>query len=238
MLVIPALDLHDGNCIRMRQGELRTAEVCDDDPVRRARQFVAGGAKRLHVVDIDAAFGRGDNLATIAGICRAVDVPVQVGGGIRNIERALRLVKIGASNIVLGTLLAEEEQSAARIADRLSGRVIAGIDARGARVATRGWQADPRVDRDVLANRVSKLGIPRIIFTEIARDGTQTGFDVEALNQLASVTTCRITASGGARSVEEAAGLARATRPSIDSCIIGKAQFIYAASSPCARRLV
>jgi phosphoribosylformimino-5-aminoimidazole carboxamide ribotide isomerase len=234
VLVIPALDLHDGSCIRMHQGDLTTAVVCDDDPVRRARQFVTNGATRLHVVDIDAAFGRGDNLEIISRICRTVDVPVQVGGGVRSIERALQLVKTGASNVVLGTLLAEEEDTAARVVERLRGCAIAGIDARGNRVATRGWQTDPSVDRDTLANRVSNLGISRIIFTEIARDGTQAGFDVDALNQLANATTCRITASGGARSVREAAHLAQIAHPNVDSCIIGRALYgsdPYAASA-------
>lgn len=223
MLVIPALDLHEGKCIRMRQGDLSTAAVCDDDPVQRAVAFVAGGATRLHVVDIDAAFGVGNNLDVITRICRAVDVPVQAGGGIGSIKRALQLVDAGASDVVLGTVLAEEEETAARLVDRLSGRVIAGIDARGSRVATRGWQADPRVDRDILARRVCGLGIARIIDTEIARDGTATGFDIEALNQFANVTPCRITASGGARSLEDAAGLAQIAHPNIDSCIIGRA---------------
>jgi phosphoribosylformimino-5-aminoimidazole carboxamide ribotide isomerase len=225
MLVIPALDLHDGKCVRMRQGDLSTAVVCDDDPVRRAVAFVANGAKRLHVVDIDAAFGIGDNLAVIARICRAVDVPIQAGGGIRNVERALRFRDAGASNVVLGTVLAEEEAMAARIVERLDGCVIAGIDARGSRVATRGWQADPIVDRDILAGRACELGIARIIYTEIARDGTATGFDVKALNQFANVTPCRITASGGARSLEDAAGLAQIAHPNIDSCIIGRALY-------------
>lgn len=225
MLVIPALDLHEGKCIRMRQGDLSTAVVCDHDPVRRAVAFVADGAKRLHVVDIDAAFGRGDNLDLITRICRAVDVPVQAGGGIRGIERALRLVDAGASNIVLGTVFAEEEETAARIIDRLTGRVIAGIDARGSRVATRGWRTDPRIDRDMLATRVCELGIARIIYTEIARDGTATGFDVEALNRVANITTCRVTASGGARSVEDAAALAQIAHPNVDSCIIGRALY-------------
>ena len=186
MLVIPALDIHDGKCIRMRQGDLATAVICDEDPVRRARQFIADGATRLHVVDIDAAFSKGDNLETVARICRAVDVPVQVGGGIRNIERALQLVNAGARDIVLGTLLAEDEEAAARIVDRLRGYVIAAIDARGNQVATRGWRTASNKDRDALANRYAELGISRIIFTEIARDGTRNGFDVDALTSSAA----------------------------------------------------
>jgi phosphoribosylformimino-5-aminoimidazole carboxamide ribotide isomerase len=209
----------------MHQGDFATAIVCDNDPVHRARLFVERGAMRLHIVDIDAAFGREGNLETIRRICYAVDVPVQVGGGIRSIDRALQLIRVGASSVVLGTLLVEDEETTARIMDRLPGYVIAGIDARGSRVATRGWRVDPNVDRNTLADRVSKLGIPRIIFTEIARDGTQTGFDVDALNQLAEITTCKITASGGARSLEEAAGLAQVVHTNVDSCIIGRALY-------------
>ena len=131
MLVIPAIDLRGGKCVRMRQGDPSTTAAYDDDPVERAAEFVAEGARRLHVIDLDGAFGSGENLAAVQAICAAVDVPVQMGGGLRNLKHAETAFAAGVSEIILGTLLVEDERLARHIAGRFPGKVIAGIDARG-----------------------------------------------------------------------------------------------------------
>src|SRR5690348_11259171 len=182
MLVVPAIDLRAGKCVRMRQGDPTTETAYDDDPVERAQAFVGAGALRLHVIDLDAAFGSGENLTAIERICSAVSVPVQTGGGLRAVAHAEAAFAAGASDIILGTLLVDDERMARHIINRFPERVIAAIDARGSRVATHGWQESTPVDRDALVRRVAQWGVSRVIFTEIRRDGMGEGYDIEALD--------------------------------------------------------
>ena len=148
MQVIPAIDLRGGKCVRMEQGNLETSTEYDDDPVDRAKAFVAAGARRLHVVDLDGALGSGENQAAVEAICRAVDVPVQVGGGIRVVKQAEAVFGAGAAEIIIGTILVEDERMARHIIGRFPQKVIAAIDARGQEVATHGWQERGAVNRD------------------------------------------------------------------------------------------
>ena len=223
MIVIPALDLRGGKCVRMEQGNLQTSTVYADDPVAKAREFVAAGAERLHVVDLDAAFGNGDNLAVVKAICSAVSVPVQVGGGMRNADQAKLRIDAGASEIILGTLLVSDERAARNIIGRYVDRVIAGIDARGKHVATHGWQESTPVDRDALVKRVAQWGVKRVIFTEIRRDGMGEGYDIEALKSVASAAEVAVTANGGARTLDDLTLLKREAPKAVDSCIVGSA---------------
>jgi phosphoribosylformimino-5-aminoimidazole carboxamide ribotide isomerase len=225
VLVIPAIDLRGGKCVRMRQGDPSTTASYDDDPVERAKAFVADGAQRLHVIDLDAAFGSGENLAAVQAICAAVDVPVQTGGGLRNLKHAEAAFAVGVSEIIIGTLLVEDERLARHIVGRFPGKVIAGIDARGAQVATHGWQERTPVDRDALVRRVAQWGIGRVIFTEIRRDGIGEGYDIDALNAVAAAADVAVTASGGARNVEDLQTLKRSVPARIDSCIVGSALY-------------
>lgn len=225
MMVVPAIDLRGGRCVRMRQGDPTTETEYDGDPIERARAFVDAGARRLHVIDLDAAFGSGENLAAVALICAAVDVPVQMGGGIRAVKHAEDAFAAGAAEIILGTLLVEDERLARNIVNRFPGRVIAGIDARGSQVATHGWQERSPVDRDALVRRVAQWGIPRIIFTEIRRDGMGEGYDIDALNAVAGAADVKVTASGGARNLDDLRELKSAVPRSIDSCIVGSALY-------------
>ena len=225
MIVIPALDLRGGKCIRMEQGDLKTSTIYAEDPVAQAKAFVAEGAQRLHVIDIDAALKHGDNLPVIREICRAVDVPVQVGGGIRNAEQAQARVDAGAAEIVLGTILVEEERTARNIIGKFGDRVIAGIDVRGTHVATHGWQESAPVDRDALVKRVALWGIKRIIFTEIRRDGMGEGYDIEALRAVAAAADVKITANGGARTIDDLKLLKAQAPPAVDMCIVASAVY-------------
>lgn len=225
MLVVPAIDLRGGKCVRMKQGDPTTEVEYDDDPVERAQAFVQAGARRLHVIDLDGAFGSGENLAAVARICAAVDVPVQMGGGLRAVKHAEDVFAAGASEIILGTLLVEDERLARHIISRFAGNVIAGIDARGTQVATHGWQERTPVDRDALVRRVAQWGVSRIIFTEIRRDGMGEGYDIEALNAVANAAEVRVTASGGARNIDDLRELKTAVPMTIDSCIVGSALY-------------
>jgi phosphoribosylformimino-5-aminoimidazole carboxamide ribotide isomerase len=225
VLVVPAIDLRNGKCVRMKQGDPTTATEYDGDPVERATAFVAQGARRLHVIDLDGAFGSGENLAAVERICKAVEVPVQTGGGLRTAMHAERAFAAGASEIILGTLMVEDERLARNIINRFPGKVIAGIDARGTQVATHGWQERTPIDRDALVRRVAQWGVARIIFTEIRRDGMGEGYDIDALCAVANAAAVKVTASGGARNIGDLALLKRSIPPSVDSCIVGSALY-------------
>ncbi len=225
MLVIPAIDLRGGKCVRMQQGDPTREKAYETDPVAQAKAFVAAGAQQLHVIDLDGAFGAGENHEAIGRICKAVDVPVQTGGGIRTLLHARARLDAGASYVILGTLLVEDERVARNIIHELGDRVLAGIDARGSSVAVRGWQAGTRVDRDALVGRVIQWGVGRVVFTEIGRDGMGEGFDVDALRAVAGAGEIRVTASGGAHTVEDVRTLREAAPANVDACIIGRALY-------------
>lgn len=223
MIVIPALDLRGGKCIRMERGDISTSTVYADDPVEQAKAFIAQGARRLHVIDLDAAFGHGDNIGVVGAICRAVDVPVQVGGGIRDLDKAQRRIDAGATEIILGTMLTAEERTARAIINKFPDRVFAGIDVRGKHVSTHGWQESTPVDRDALVKRVAMWGIKRIIFTEIRRDGMGEGYDIGALTEVANDAEVLVTANGGARTIDDLRELKAKAPPAVDSCIVASA---------------
>lgn len=223
MLIVPAIDLRAGKCVRMKQGDPATEVEYDGDPVERAKAFVDAGARRLHVIDLDGAFGCGENLAAVERICRVVSVPVQTGGGLRALKHAEDAFAAGASEIILGTLIVEDERLARHIVNRFAGKVIAAIDARGSQVAIHGWQERTPVDRDALVRRVAQWGIGRVIFTEIRRDGMGEGYDIEALDAVANAAEIKVTASGGARSIDDLRELKRFVPVTVDSCIVGSA---------------
>jgi len=225
VIVIPAIDLRHGKCVRMHQGDPTKETTYDVDPVERAKAFVAAGARRLHVIDLDGAFGSGENHIAIAAICRSVDVPVQTGGGIRSLAMARARLEAGAAAIILGTILVEDERVAHNIIAMLGDRAIAGIDARGSEVAVRGWLERTPVNRDALVKRVHAWGATRVIHTEIGRDGTGEGYDIAALTAVANAADVRVTASGGARTVEHLQALKAQAPAAVDACIVGKALY-------------
>lgn len=225
MIVVPAMDLRGGKCVRMAAGDPSSERTYDGDPVERAKSFVKAGARRLHVIDLDGAFGSGENHEAIARICRAVDVPVETGGGIRTLENAQARLDAGASYVIVGTLLVEDERVARNIIGKLGDRVFAGIDARGEMIAVRGWQERTPVNRDALVKRVAAWGVTRVIHTEIGRDGTGAGFDTAALALVAGAAEVKVTASGGACTIADVTALAASVPPNVDSCIVGRALY-------------
>lgn len=225
LLLLPAIDLRAGRCVRLERGDPARETRYDDDPVARARAFVAAGARALHVVDLDGAFGAGENAAALHAICTAVDVPVQTGGGVRTLADAQARIGAGAAAVVLGTILIEDPGTARAIVAAFGERVVAGIDARGDRVATRGWQQDAGVSRDDLVREVAGWGVRRIVFTEIARDGMGSGYDVGALAHVAALAPVRLTASGGAKSLADLTALRDGTPANVDAAIVGRALY-------------
>ena len=223
--LVPAIDLRGGKCVRLERGDPAREKQYDDDPVARARSFVAAGARELHVVDLDGAFGSGENQAALRAICAGIDVPVQTGGGVRTPEDVRARIDAGAAAVVLGTLLIEDPAAARAIVATFGDRIVAGIDARGARVATRGWQNEARISRDELVREVAAWGAGRIVYTEIARDGMGSGYDVAALAHVAGLSAAKITASGGAKTLADLEAVRDGTPANVDAAIIGRALY-------------
>jgi phosphoribosylformimino-5-aminoimidazole carboxamide ribotide isomerase len=225
LLVLPAIDLRGGRCVRLERGDPERETAYDDDPVQRALAFVAAGARALHVVDLDGAFGSGDNHVALRAICSAVDVPVQTGGGIRSLEDVRLRFEAGAASVVLGTVLVEDVDTARIIVSTYGTRIVAGIDALVERVATRGWQRESAVLRDELVRRVADWGVGRIVYTEIANDGMGTGYDVGALGHVASLVPIPVTASGGAKTIADLIEVRDFTPHNVDAAIVGRALY-------------
>jgi phosphoribosylformimino-5-aminoimidazole carboxamide ribotide isomerase len=225
LTLLPAIDLRGGYAVRLERGDPARETRYDADPVARARAFVADGATALHVVDLDGAFGTGENQAALRAICAAVDVPVQTGGGVRSRADVAARLDAGAHAIVVGTLLVERPDDVRLLVDVYGDRIVAGIDARGDRVATRGWLDETTTSRDDLVRRVAGWGIGRIVYTEIGRDGMGTGYDVAALAHVAAVADVQITASGGARTTDDLIALRDGTPANVDAAIVGRALY-------------
>ena len=190
MLLIPAIDLKNGRCVRLLQGEAAAETVYSDDPAAMARSFEDAGAKRLHLVDLDGAFkGKGANLVSIRSILKNISIPVQLGGGLRNAENIEQMFELGVSSVIVGTMAVKNPDVLEEVIQRFSGeKVILGIDARDRKVSIEGWQEGTEIDDVEFALRWKKFGIQRIVFTDIARDGMLSGPNLEALGDFARRT--------------------------------------------------
>lgn len=226
VLIIPAIDLKDGRCVRLFQGRMDQATVYSDDPPAMARRWAELGARRLHVVDLDGAIaGRPANLEVIEGIVREVSIPVQVGGGIRSLETIQLLLERGVSRVILGTVAVEEPQLVAQACARWPGRVMVGIDVRDGRVAVRGWVAQTDRSAGQLAREMADLGVEELIVTDISRDGTLTGPNLAMLEEVARAGGVKVIASGGVSSIDDILAVARLEDRGVSGVIVGKALY-------------
>jgi phosphoribosylformimino-5-aminoimidazole carboxamide ribotide isomerase len=227
MIVIPAIDLKNGLCVRLMQGRKSEVTVYNDDPVEVAREFAAQGAKMIHVVDLDGAFSETDspNRAVVERILEAVDVPIEFGGGVRSFEDVQTLCDDGVARVVLGTVAAESPESLKEFVEKFSARVCVGIDARDGRVMSRGWETATSIDAVDLARLVAACGVERIIYTDIARDGTLVGPNIEQTLAVVRAANVRVTASGGVSSLDDIKRLRDTDDPRLDSVIVGKALY-------------
>lgn len=227
MLIIPAIDLRNGQCVRLVQGRRAEAKVYDEDPVERAQRFAAAGAPMLHVVDLDGAFAEtgSPNREMARRIIEAVGIPVQFGGGLREIPDVREMIESGAARVVVGTLALESAERLAQLVELFGARVAVGLDARGGRVVTHGWERQEEVTALELAARVSALGVARIIYTDVARDGTLEGVNVEQTCAVARASGLPVTASGGVSSLADIERLKAARDAGVDSVIVGKALY-------------
>jgi phosphoribosylformimino-5-aminoimidazole carboxamide ribotide isomerase len=227
MQVIPAIDLKNGRCVRLTQGRKADVTVYDENPVAVAQSFAAAGAEMIHVVDLDGAFQGGEsrNRAVLEKIVEAVEVPIEFGGGIRSREEVQHLCDLGIARVVLGTVAAESPAHLREFVNRFSSKICAGIDARDGHVMTGGWETATRVMAVELARVVGGCGVERIVYTDISRDGTLTGPNVEQTLAVIRAAKVRVTASGGVSSLDDIKRLRDSGEPLLDSVIVGKALY-------------
>jgi phosphoribosylformimino-5-aminoimidazole carboxamide ribotide isomerase len=226
MEVIPAIDLLDGKCVRLYQGDYQQSRVFNENPVTVARQWAEQGATRLHLVDLDGAkAGKLVNLATIEAIARAIDIPVQVGGGLRDGESVGNLLKIGVDKAILGTIAVENPDLVSELGQRFPNRIIVGIDARDGKVATRGWLETSTLEAIELAKQMQDRGVASIIYTDIHRDGTLAGPNLAALRELAEAIELPVIASGGIGSLTNLLSLLSLEAIGVTGVIVGRALY-------------
>ena len=226
MEVIPAIDLLEGRCVRLYQGDYAQAETFDENPVAVARQWADQGATRLHVVDLDGAkAGHPVNLQAIEAIVRAVDIPVQVGGGLRDRDRVAALLNLGVQRVILGTVAVEQPELVQQLGQAFPGQIVVGIDARNGKVATRGWLETSAVEATNLAQQMANFGVAAIIYTDIQRDGTMQGPNLESLRELANSIEIPVIASGGVSSVTDLLSLLALEPIGVTGAIVGRALY-------------
>ena len=204
MLLYPAIDLKDGRCVRLLRGDMTRATTYAEDPAAQARTFEAAGCEWLHLVDLDGAFsGRSENAHAVRAILAALRVPVQLGGGVRDRAAIEGWLEAGIARVILGTAAVEDPALVREAARAHPGRVAVGLDARGGRVATRGWAEATEVDVLDLARRFEDAGVAALVHTDIDRDGAMGGPNVEATAALARAVSIPVIASGGVSSLDD-----------------------------------
>lgn len=204
MIVIPAIDLKDGKCVRLLQGKKDEVTVYSDDPAEMAKQWVDQGARLLHVVDLDGAFsGEQKNIEKIREIRKAIQIPMQLGGGIRDIARIEQLADIGVDRMILGTSAAKDPDMVARACEKFEGRVLVGIDAKDGKVAVKGWVEVTELDAIKFAKDMESAGASGIIYTDISRDGMMTGPNIDAMAKMVKSVNINVIASGGVSKLED-----------------------------------
>jgi phosphoribosylformimino-5-aminoimidazole carboxamide ribotide isomerase len=226
MLIIPAIDLKDGNCVRLKQGEMKDATVFSDDPAATARHWLAQGARRLHLVDLNGAFaGKPRNEAAVRSIIEAVgnEVPVQLGGGIRDLETIERYLDIGVTYIIIGTAAVKLPGFLHEACDAFPGQIMVGLDAKGGKVAVDGWSKLTGHDVADLAKRFEGYGVEAIIYTDIGRDGTLSGVNIPATVELAAPLHVPVIASGGIANLDDVKALCAVQSEGITGAITGRA---------------
>jgi phosphoribosylformimino-5-aminoimidazole carboxamide ribotide isomerase len=229
MIIIPAVDIKGGRCVRLREGRAEDETVFSDHPEEMARKWVAMGAKRLHIIDLDGAFEKGPrNSSLIREMVRAVPVPIQLGGGIRNLRTIEDYLNLGLSQVILGTM-ALKEPAVLREACRLfPGQIMVSLDARDNRIAVEGWTEISEKDPVEMVGPYEDWGVKAIIFTDIARDGTQQGPSITSTQRLTQATPLPVIAAGGIATLQDVQSLAPLEKDGLVGMITGRA--IYSGS--------
>jgi len=225
VLVMPAIDVRGGKVVRLKQGRLQDETVYGTDPVEAARRWESQGAARLHVVDLDAAIAGARQLDVLAAVIEAVDVPVEVGGGLRALEDARRYLEQGADRVIFGTAAVASPEVVQAAVEQWPEAVAVALDAKDGRVAVAGWQEVTRLAATELGARVKDWGVRRLQYTDVARDGGLTGPNLPATERLARHTGLRITAGGGVSTLEDLRALRGLEEAGVDEVIVGRALY-------------
>jgi phosphoribosylformimino-5-aminoimidazole carboxamide ribotide isomerase len=227
MLILPAIDLKDGKCVRLLQGRKEDVTVYGDDPAAMATRWADEGAEYLHVVDLDGAFtGESANLGAIRSIVDAIDIPCQVGGGIRDLGAVSRLLNIGVDRVIIGTVAVTHPDLVIQLIERFGPeRIVVGIDARDGEVAIKGWETSAAMTVDELSRQIRSCGVKRVVYTDIARDGMLGGPNNEATVKLAKESGLKVMASGGVSTLDDIALLVEIEGSGVEAVITGKALY-------------
>lgn len=228
MLLIPAIDLKDGQCVRLKQGEMDAVTVFSDDPAAMAREWVKRGARRLHLVDLNGAFaGAPKNEAAIRAILKEIDgaIPVQLGGGIRDLDTIERYLDAGIQYVIIGTAAVKNPGLLRDACAAFAGRILVGLDAKEGKVATDGWSKLTGHDVIDLARKFEDYGVEAVIYTDIGRDGMLTGVNVEATARLARAIRIPVIASGGLATMADVEALCEVAADGIQGAITGRAVY-------------
>lgn len=221
MIVIPAIDLLNGKCVRLYQGDFNQTEKVADDPFNQLDRFINDGAEIVHIVDLDGARDQTKRqYELIKQLCERATVPIQIGGGIRSIETVEQLIEAGASRLVIGTAALENLAFLKEAVKKYPDQIVVGIDAKNEKVATHGWETVSSIDYIEFAKKIESLGVKTIVFTDISKDGTMSGPNLDQLNKLNQAVNCKIVASGGISQYDDLIAVANL---GIEEAIVGKA---------------
>lgn len=226
MLLIPAIDLKEGQCVRLKQGLMNEATVFSDSPAEMAAHWLAQGCRRLHLVDLDGAFaGKPKNLTAIEGILKAVsqDIPVQLGGGIRDLKTIQAYLDMGLQDVIIGTAAVKDPEFVEAACKEFAGHIIVGLDAKDGMVAIDGWATVTDHHVIDLGKRFQDFGVNSIIYTDIGRDGMMSGVNVEATVALANALTIPVIASGGLTNLDDIHALCKVEKQGVTGAITGRA---------------
>lgn len=225
MEIIPAIDIKDGKCVRLLQGDYHLQKIYAENPEEIAQKFEAVGAPRLHLIDLNGASdGHPVNSATIKKILASISIPVQLGGGVRTLETMAELLNLGVDRVIVGTMAFQQPEVLAKAVRQFgAAKVVVGIDARQSKVAISGWKEQTELNEVDLALAIKKIGVERINYTDISRDGMLTGPNFPAIRNMAMKTGLQITASGGVSSIRDIENLKLLEFLGVDSVIVGKA---------------
>jgi len=226
MILFPAIDLKDGQCVRLKLGDMDQATVFNDSPGNQAKVFKTQGFKYLHLVDLNGAFkGRPVNGLAVEEILAATDLPVQLGGGIRNLDTIASWLEKGISRVILGTVAVRDPQLVRDACKNFPGKVAVGIDAKGGKVAVEGWAETSKLTIIELAHRFEDAGVSAIIYTDVDRDGILTGLNIDSTLELANSTSIPVIASGGLASIDDIRRLVQPDCEILEGAISGRALY-------------
>jgi len=226
VILFPAIDLKDGACVRLQQGDMARATVFNSDPAAQAKAFEAQGFEYLHVVDLDGAFaGKPVNASAVESILRAIKIPTQLGGGVRDMKTVEGWLGKGISRVIIGTAAVRDPDFVKAAAKKFPGRVAVGLDARDGKVAVEGWAATSEVSALDIARRFEDAGVAAIIYTDIARDGMLKGLNLDATIALADAVSIPVVASGGLASLDDVKALLQPRARKLAGAIAGRALY-------------